>query len=83
MSAKPLNVEALLSAAFLRAELSFLRNQPPFESALKEIKTIEDFERLVTLAEDLLAEAGRTNPSAQQFRDSTNGPPSGQNTRER
>lgn len=77
MPATPLNVDALLSAAFLRAELKFLRDQLSFQEALKKVKTIEDIERLVALGEELLAEYGRANSSAQQFRDSTSGPRSG------
>ena len=69
MASKPLNVESMLSAAFLKAELEFLHGQASFQEALKRVNTAADFERLCVLGEELLGSHGRTNKSAQQFRD--------------
>ena len=65
---KPLNVESMLRAAFLNAELEFLKSDENFASAMREVRTLADFERLADLAEQLLGANGQGNQAAQQFR---------------
>ena len=63
----------MLRAAFLRAELEFLKTDTSFVRAMEEVKTVADFERLADLAEQLLAAKGRAIQAAQQFRQSRKG----------
>jgi hypothetical protein len=58
----------MLCAAFLKAELEFLKSDPKFVSAMQSVKTLTDFEHLSELAEQLLGAKGHTNLAAQQFR---------------
>jgi hypothetical protein len=75
VSSKTLNVTSMLSAAFLKAELEFLYEEPRFQKALKTVTTTADFARLCELSEDLIGEYGRANKSAQQFRVNFRGGP--------
>lgn len=58
----------MLRAAFLKAELEFLKSEENFANAAQEVETLADFERLTDLAEQLLGARGRVNQSAHQFR---------------
>jgi hypothetical protein len=64
-----LNVEAMLRAAFLKAELDFLQSTPQFRDAIRGVKTPDQFEQLCELAEDILGAYRCAHPSAQQFRE--------------
>ena len=70
---KPLAVESMLRAAFLKAELEFLKSDTSFVRAMEGVKTLADFERLADLAEHLLGAKGRASQAAQQFRQSRKG----------
>src|SRR5687767_2388563 len=72
MASKPLNVQSMLSAAFLKAELEFLHGHENFREALKLVNTASEFEQLCDLGEELLGAHGRANKSAQQFRSHNN-----------
>jgi hypothetical protein len=74
MASKSLNVEAMLRAAFLKSEMSFLKEQPSFQDALSRVETADDFEALCKLAEELLGVHGRAIPAAQQLRGSSTRP---------
>ena len=75
MASKSLNVEAMLRAAFLKSEMSFLKEQPAFLDALSKVETADDFEALCKLAEELLGVHGRAIPAAQQLRGNSTRPP--------
>ena len=64
-----LNVESMLRAAFLKAELEFLKASPRFAAALPLVKSPVQFQRLCNLGEELLGEYSRAHPSAKQLRD--------------
>ena len=68
MASKPLNIERMLGAAFLKAELDFLRENPRFAEARSLVKNAEQFEILCILGCELLAAHHRVNPVAQQLR---------------
>jgi hypothetical protein len=68
MTTQALNVEAMLRAAFLKAELEFLNSDPQFRDAIPSVKTPNQFGQLCDLAEELLGTHQRANPSARQFR---------------
>ena len=70
MRTQTLNVETMLHAAFLKAELDFLKSTPQFRKALPLVKTESQFERMCALSEELLGRYHRAHPSARQFRES-------------
>ena len=67
----------MLRAAFLQAELDFLKADPLFAEKLESVKTVDDFEGLCALAEEIPESNARTNPSAQQLRDGRRNPYNG------
>jgi len=70
MASKPLNVESLLRASFLKAELECLHASPQFTVEWPTVVTAEQFQRLCELGEQLLAESDEANPAARQLRQS-------------
>ena len=68
MKIQTLDIETMLHAAFLKAELDFLKSNPRFSEALPLVKTIFQFQRLCARAEELLAAGHGANTSAKQFR---------------
>jgi len=63
----------MLRAAFVKAELEFLRASPSFSDALDTLpflKTTDHFERLCYLGEELLAAHYRSHPAESQLRTS-------------
>jgi hypothetical protein len=63
-----IKAESVLRAAFLKSELEFLQEQPSFSTALVEVKTHDDFEKLCALGEQILATHQRAHPAAREFR---------------
>ena len=70
MKIQTLDIETMLHAAFLKAELDFLKSNPRFSEALPLVKTMFQFQRLCARAEELLAAGDHANASAKQFRES-------------
>ena len=70
MKIQTLDFETMLHAAFLKAELDFLRSNPRFSEALPLVKTMVQFQRLCARGEELLGAGDRANTSAKQFRKS-------------
>jgi len=68
VATKGINLETLLRSAFLKTELAFLNGHVRFLDACDQVETMEDLQRLCVLAEKLLGEHERANPSAKQFR---------------
>lgn len=59
----------MLRAAFLKAELDFLKADPAFAEKLESVKTADDFDGLCALAEKILKSHAKANPSGRQLRD--------------
>jgi hypothetical protein len=68
MTSNPDNFESMLRTAFLKAELTFLQEQPAFAQALEKVKTHDDFIKLGELGEQILSVHRRANPAARDFR---------------
>ena len=54
MSSKPLHIESMLRVAFSKEELSRLSAQPRFQIEANQVSTLEQFDNLCEMGEELL-----------------------------